>query len=197
MALGHLQEVLVASAPIYVISDKSNLRVYVSGSEPILDSKGQYIGKTQPLVAQFIKGGAAGWAIEEAEKVFNFSGRSHDEPVSMMVGVFDSAVAKEANNWSDDQHDRVVAHFKKGNPYWRVVEAPKPEAPWPNYDELGPQGKRTTEIVAEKNLATAGEIGVSVNALIDYERATRNDAKIIAAYEAAISTEVVGELIEA
>ena len=68
-----------------------------------------------------------------------------------------------------------------------LVEQPKPVAPWVSYDNLVVRGQRTAEKVAEQNLATAETTGTSLEHLIMYEKANRNDETIVAAYEAALA----------
>ena len=96
--------------------------------------------------------------------------------------------------------DFLTTHQFCGNPNeYVVVETPKIPAPWPNYDDITIHGRRTAQHVAEQNLATAEATGTPIDALIAYERSNRNDADIVAAYEAANTPEEVpeDELVEA
>ena len=186
--------------PIIAVSDKNNLQVVCRLEEPITDTHGTFIGKKKRLVAQFTRGGAPAWVIEEAVKRFSFKGRAEGEPIAMMIGVFDSAQTAKQFRWSDDEHDAVVRHLREtANPYWFIAEEPRVDAPWPTYDKLVAQGQRTAEKVAEKNLEIAESTGIDVEALVAYERQNRNDPRILAAYEAAVRAEPAVEetLVEA
>jgi hypothetical protein len=83
---------------------------------------------------------------------------------------------------------------------YMLVEKPQLPAPWPAYDDLTVQGRRSAEHVAAKNLEIAAATGVQIDALIAYERqADEPRAEVIAAYEAALATddEPKPELVEA
>lgn len=186
----------MAEAPIVAVSDKAHLQVVCKLEEPALhDTSGRVVKRAERrLVAQFVRGGASDWVLRAATERFNFTGRGDGEPLSMMVGVFDSGLAKSQQRWTDDEHDQVVRFLREEtNPLWFIVEEPKLEAPWPTYDKLTVQGRRTSEQVAEKNIQTAVEIGVALEDLVAYERQNRNDAKVIAAYERALEEQRAGE----
>lgn len=189
----------MAEAPIVAVSDKAQLQVVCKLEDPALhDTAGRVVKRAErKLVAQFQRGGAPDWVVAEAQKRFDFKGRGDGEPLAMLIGVFDSALARDAHKWSEDEHDTVVRHLRDTvNPYWFVAEQPKLPAPWPTYDKLTVQGQRTAEKVAAKNVETALEIGVSLADMIAYERQNRNDAKVIAAYEQALEDQRAGEPAE-
>lgn len=188
-------------SPIIAVSDKSNLQVVCRLEETKTDTTGAVVGKKKRLVAQFQRGGAPTWVIEEAQKRFTFKGRAEGEPLAMMIGVFDSAETAQRYKWSEDEHDAVVRHLRDtANPYWFVAEEPRAPAPWPSYDEVTIQGSRTWEKVAAQHLATAAATGFPLQALIVYERQNRNDDRVLAAYERAERTggqvELAEELVE-
>lgn len=194
----------MAEAPIIAVSDKAQFQRVCRVEEPALhDTSGRVVKpKVRKLVAQFQRGGAPDWVIEQASQRFDFKGRGDGEPLAMLIGVFDSALARDAHKWTEEEHDAVVREIRDTqNPYWFVAEQPKLPAPWPTYDRVTVQGRRTSEQVAEKNIATATDIGVSLDDLIAYERQNRNDAKVIAAYEQALeeqrANEPAEELVEA
>ena len=170
--------------PIIAVSDKSNLQVVCRLEEPITDTHGTFVGKKKRLVAQFTRGGAPAWILEEASKRFDFKGRGDGEPIALMIGVFDSAEMASRYKWTEDEHDAVVRHLRDTpNPYWFIAEEPRVDAPWPTYDRLQIAGTRTWEKVAARNLETAEETGIPVDSLIAYERQNRNDERILQAYE--------------
>lgn len=176
-------------APIIAISDKANLQVLCRSEDPgLFDTQGRQVSQKQrKMVAQFWRGGAPDWVIEEAQKRFKFQGRGDGEPIAMLIGVFDSAVAAKAHRWTEEEHDAVVCHLRDNeNPKWIVVEQPKVPAPWPTYDRLVVQGQRTWEKVAAQNLETAEATGIPLESLVAYERQNRCDERILAAYEQAV-----------
>lgn len=177
-------------APIIAVSDKSNLQVVCRLEEALTDTQGTFVGKRKRLVAQFTRGGAPAWVVDEASKRFDFKGRAQDEPIAMMIGVFDSAETARRYKWTDDEHDAVVCHLRDTpNPYWFIAEQPRVAPPWPTYEALAIQGQRTWEKVAAQNLATAEATGIPLDDLIAYERQNRNDDRILAAYEAALAAQ--------
>jgi len=156
-----------------------HVRVVEGGRERVQAYEGVVIARS---------GGAPDWVVGEAEKRFDFKGRGDGEPTQMMIGVFDSAQTAAAYKWSEEEHDAVVRHLRDTpNPYWFVAEQPKVPAPWPTYDNLVVQGQRTWEKVAAKNLETAADTGIPLESLVAYEKQNRNDDRILAAYDAAIS----------
>ena len=187
--------------PIICVSDKSNLQVVCRLEEPVTDTQGTFVGKKKRLVAQFTRGGAPAWIIEEASKRFDFKGRGDGEPISLMIGVFDSAQTAKQYRWSEEEHDAVVRHLRDTpNPYWFIAEEPRVDAPWPTYDKLSIQGNRSWEKVAARNLETAEETGIPVESLIAYERQNRNDTRILEAYGSAVAEGApveIEELVEA
>ena len=189
----------MAEAPIIAVSDKANLQRVCRLEDPgLFDAQGRTVSpKKRKLVAQFTRGGAPDWVLQAAQERFDFRGRGADEPISLMVGVFDSAAAAKAHKWSEEEHDAVVRELRDtANPYWIIVEQPKVPAPWKSYDKLTVQGQRTSEKVAAKNLELAAETGATVEDMIAYERQNRNDAKILALYEQALEEQRAGEPAE-
>lgn len=192
----------MAEAPIIAVSDKAALQVTCKVENPALhDTSGRVVKeKERRLVAQFVRGGAPDWVIEEATKRFKFGGRGDGESPAMMIGVFDSEIAARQNVWSEEETDSVIRHLRDTqNPKWFIAEQPKVAAPWSSYDALVVQGQRTAEKVAARNVELAAETGTPVELLIAYERQNRNDQRILAAYLEAQAGTVnePGELVEA
>lgn len=188
--------------PIIALSDKPNFQRVCRLEDPgLFDAQGRPVSpKKRKLVAQFVRGGAPAWAVEAAKERFNFRGRGDNEPIEMMIGVFDSAQAAKAHKWTEEEHDAVVVDLRDTqNPYWFIAEQPKVPPPWPTYDKLVAQGQRTWDKVAAQNIETAETTGISIADMIAYERQNRNDERIIGAYEAAIVVEEIPEedLVEA
>lgn len=64
-----------------------------------------------------------------------------------------------------------------------VVESVKLKAPWPKYDSLIPQGRRTLVMVAEQIAATAAQIGIDPETVRAYERANLDRPVVLAALD--------------
>lgn len=115
-----------------------------------------------------------------------------------LAGVFDT-------EWIDDPGlrasiEKFLQNPKNGCGYpdnYILVEQPRQPRPWESYDRLTIQGRRTPEMVAEKNLEIASETGTPVEHLIAYERENRNDERLIALYNAALADEPSPELVQA
>lgn len=191
-------------APIIAVSDKPQFQRVIRLEVPALvDTSGRMVKAAErKIVAQFVRGAAPDWIVEQARSRFDFRGRGDGEPIQMLIGVFDSKIAAAVHKWSEEEHDAVVRDLRDtANPYWFIAEQPKVEAPWPTYDALVVQGQRTAEKVAEKNLELAASTGIGVDVLVAYEEQNRADERIIAAYRAALeavaAAEPAEELIEA
>lgn len=112
--------------------------------------------------------------------------------VNSRLGVFDTDEAAKQGRWdeierrenkqrADDGLDTSPGWLKRevedfldsynahGRDYIKVV-LPKAERPWPTYDKVTAQGRRTIEMVAQHVLATVREIGVDPEQVIAYER---------------------------
>jgi hypothetical protein len=170
--------------------------------EPITDSKGTYIGKKKRLTAEFIRGGCPQWAIQEALKRFEFRGRNPDIPIEMMIGVFDSAWARDQFHWSDEEHDAVVRHLRTNSQYWFIAEQPKIGAPFPSLDKLKPHGRRTAQLSAEQIIDVTEKGGFSLEDVIRYVTQESWDPKVVEILQAALveqqkTEEDAEELVEA
>lgn len=173
----------MAEKPIVAVSEKTHLTVLCRPEEPILDTKGVMIGKKRRLYASFTRGAAPGWALDEAIRRFKFNTKPDEIPHAAVVGTFDSALARELNGWTDEEHDAVVRGLRAADGGdFIIVEPPKTPAPWASYDELTIQGKRTWEMVAEKNVQIALDTGVPLENVILYEQQNRNDPRLLEHY---------------
>jgi len=78
-----------------------------------------------------------------------------------------------------------------------LVEKPKLEAPWPDYGNLVPKGKRTIEMVADKIANTVANTGIDPDSVILYERENENRPEVIEALEGLSDPVDDEELVEA
>jgi len=69
-----------------------------------------------------------------------------------------------------------------GKAFWQF-DRPRKDAPWPAYDSLVAQGRRTIDMVAEKIAATVTENGYDPAQVIAYEQANANRPLVVAALE--------------
>lgn len=140
------------------------------------------------LVAEFRKGGLSPWEQEQAlERFGNLRGIAHDQNPLRRFSVYDTETQAILNKWDDafraQVEDRIRNSMSFGSDYIEI-EAPRAPEPWPNYDELTAQGRRTNEMVAEKIASTVQDLGYSVEHVLVYERENKNRPEVIAALEA-------------
>lgn len=158
------------------------------------------------FTAEFRQGGLLPHEKEVAARELKFRNQTYYKdgtPVDLIprVSLFDTSEIHDPK-LRERVEKAMLANpdFGKQDGYM-LVEAPKVTAPWASYDELTIHGQRTAEKVAERNIEIARTTGTSLEALIAYERQNRNDARIIAAYEAAQAEaqaeEPASELVEA
>lgn len=129
------------------------------------------------------------WENLQALKHFesSFRGLGYDENPSHRLSTFDSLWAQEVNGWTDEEREIVEARVRSGpgnGVDYIVVDTPRVPAPWPAYDKLRPQGKRTVEMVAEKIAETIAELEIDPQHVLAYERENENRPAVIAAVEA-------------
>jgi hypothetical protein len=118
----------------------------------------------------------------------------------MMIGVFDSAWARDHYHWSEEEHDAVVKHLRSDSPYWFIAEQPKVEAPFPSLDKLKPHGRRTAQLSAEQIIDVTEKGGFSLEDVLTYIRQEDWDPKVVEIVQAALveeQKEDVEELVEA
>ena len=84
-----------------------------------------------------------------------------------------------------------------GRDYVLADEPVKLPPPWPAYDKLVAQGRRTLEMVVEKIKAQVDEAGYDPVAVIAYERENLNRPEVIAALEPQTADEPDVELVSA
>lgn len=103
-------------------------------------------------------------------------------PLDHRIGVFDTSTIEDVE--LRKRIEKLMLEDRKYGRDYMMVEEPKVPAPWPAYDELVAQGRRSNEMVAAELVETARKIGADAGAVLRYERANRNRDEVIAAFEA-------------
>lgn len=112
--------------------------------------------------------------------------------VDSVWGVFDT-------DWLGNEEDAEKADAKLRDPRWGGIDVdyvevvpPVREAPWPNYDKLrGKQGAGGK--VADQIAKKVAEDGYDAAAVLEYEKASKNRADVVAALEALVEAGVPAE----
>ena len=77
----------------------------------------------------------------------------------------------------------MLANSSFGQDYW-LFEEDVDQAPWPAYDSLVPQGRRTIDMVAEKIVQMTHDSGLDPASVAAYEREHLNRQVVLDALEA-------------
>jgi hypothetical protein len=151
------------------------------------------------FICEFRARDTTDWEREIARQTFTFRGVPHDEsgvreidPVPSRVSSFDTTEVPE------EYRERVEARLLETQGPEDHILAVKPVVapPWPTYDKLTVQGKRTAEMVAQKIAATVTEQGYDPELVASYERGNLNRPEVLAALSA-LSAEEAEELVVA
>lgn len=127
------------------------------------------------------------WEEDLARATFQFRGTNTTEdevtlidPVLQRVSVFETGWVPE------EIRDRVekilLEHPQRGHDFV-LAERPKLTPPWPRYDDLTAQGRRTVEMVAEKIVEKVRDDGYDPVQVAEYERQTLNRPEVLEALE--------------
>lgn len=159
------------------------------------------------ILAEWEQGALSDREVEEGlDKLGPFNGMPmyEDEvtPVSprSRLRVYDTDVAAKVEQWDkptqDFVEDYLLNHELHGKSFV-MVEAQKAAAPWPAYDKLTVQGRRTIDLVVAKIVEKIEEDGYQPADVLAYERENLNRPEIIDAVEALepAPTRLVEELV--
>lgn len=150
------------------VSDSANLRITVRKPQTFYTPKGDVSHVAQRIVAQFQRGGIPSWAEAFVADKLDWRGEDSSFDRSTRTGVYDTTEQQKQNNWTDEERlevERFLDERQAGNNFIRV-EPPKVDAPWPAITTLTVHGRRTTDIVADKMVETASEIGADLQSVI-------------------------------
>lgn len=173
----------IAEDPVHVVVS--------SEQPPIYDVKGRMVQpKTRKVWAKFQRGIAPQYAIDVALKSFGFrkihqvSIGGGEFPRERWFGYYNSREAQREHGWTDDEHEMIVERLRSAG--YLEVEPVKMAPPWPSYDKLVAQGRRTPEMVVEKILAKIEEDGYDPAVVAAYERQSLNRPEVVAALESPV-----------
>lgn len=169
------------------ISDRLPWVVVRSEKKNYSPASGEHIGTDRKLYAEFKRGGAPAWVIEEAKKHFTFAGKSQDETHAQALAVYDSIQDQQQKGWTDEERTMIEEFLVKRN--YLAIEKPKVAPPFDNYVKLTTaQGKRTIELVVEKVLEFVNDLGVKPDSIVVFERDhPRKESQAIVAAVSALS----------
>lgn len=143
---------------------------------------------------------ATPWEQDAALKTFEFNGLAIGEDPLRRLGYYDTDIAAQQFGWDADTkklvEDRLLSGASYGIDYLRV-EKPKLPAPWPTYDTLVQQGRRTNQMVAEKIAETVADIGIDPQVVINYERENLGREEVIKAVEVLLEPKPAEEIVAA
>lgn len=97
------------------------------------------------------------------------------------IGTFDTNLIEDPKLRAKVE-EMMLAHPDHGRDFI-LVEQPKIPRPWPRYDELRVQGRRTVEMVVETIVAKVKEDGYSPEDVLAYERQNLNRPEVVEALE--------------
>ena len=159
-------------------------------TQKVVNTKGEVIQPYRKApFAQFVRGAAPDYAFDFARKAgFKFATKPTFEgggefPSERWLSYFDSEAAQHQWNWTDDERRAIEQHLLTCQGVV-LVERPRVAAPWPAYDKLVVQGRRTIDLIVEKIREKVVEDGYDPGAIIAYERENLNRAAVIHAMEA-------------
>ena len=141
------------------------------------------------IVAQF-RPGVPDYVVNALRKkwpkmpVIHPSVGSPDGPVPWhsVCSLWDSKEAQRTYGWTDQEREKFEQKLKSHPRYglrFIEIEREKIPAPWPAYDKLTAQGRRTIEMVAETIAQKVREDGYVPENVIAYERENLNRQQVI------------------
>lgn len=153
--------------------------------------QGPFLQVMEPAhIAIFAKAGVTPWERDFALKHFGFTGVADGEDPIGRLSLYDTDAEADRHGWTPEEKAEIEAVLDAGvsSDYFRV-EKPRLTAPWPSYDDLLPQGRRTAELVAEQIAETVKTLGLDAEGVIAYELENRNRPEVIEALQS--ETELV------
>ena len=144
--------------------------------------------------------GLSPWEIDEALDRFDIRGVAVGEDPASRLSFYDTEIWQIHQGWDDQTRKKVEDRLLSGNGFgtdYFLSERPRAQAPWPGYDKLGAQGRRTVEMVAEKIAQMTTDTGVDPEAVLQYERENLNREPVVKAVEALLQVPEPEPLIAA
>lgn len=172
------------------------IHVVVRNEEPALhDTQGRLVKPAQRRVyAKFNRGTAPGWASEIGVKSFEFR-RMPERGIAkeQWLAYYDVREDAQRMGWTEEEQEAIISRLEEVVHAVLPVEPPRLSAPWPAYDKLVPQGKRTIDMVAAKIVEKVEEDGYNPVDVLEYEKQNLNRVEVVVALEALIAPVAEGE----
>lgn len=146
----------------------------------------------EPVIAIFQKAGVTPWERQFAAQHFGFVGLAEGEDPLGRISSYDTDEEAIRHGWSPEQKIAVeeLLDRQQSADYFRV-EKPRTPAPWPNYDEIVPQGRRTIELVAAQIAETVQTLGIDPEAVIVYELENKARPEVLEALSPVVDAEIL------
>jgi hypothetical protein len=169
---------------LQLISCAPKLRIDIRGEQPNYTPNGNPLPPTPALYVQFDRGGNVpdhARALVEQLPGFRMGVGRDEDPYSTRLGWWDSRVAQDQFNWSEEDHDFVCERLRRvGDPNVLEITEVKVEAPYAKYDDHRKvHGKRTLEHVFSDIGSTYSLAGFNTEQAALYERQNLNDEKVL------------------
>lgn len=150
----------------------------------------------EPVIALFQQAGCTEWERKLALDKFDFKAIGDGEDPVRRVSAYDTDTEADRHAWSPETKRQIEALLdaQQGVEYFRV-ERPRRPAPWPTYDEITVQGRRTVDLVAEQIQEKTREMGFDPSEIIAYERENLSRTAVIQALEALLAPEPEQDLV--
>lgn len=153
----------------------------------------------EPIIALFQQAIVTSEERDDAFRHFGFRGVAdgEDDPGRRVSG-YDTEEAARNYAWDEETLAEVerVLDAGVGSDYYRIEHA-RLAAPWPRYDELTAQGRRTVEICAQQIQQTVEQLGLDPDAVSAYERENLNRPEVLVLLEKPAPVEDEAILVDA
>jgi hypothetical protein len=157
------------------------LNVVVSSEGPaVYDTKGRMVEKKKRRVfAKFERMMAPQWVRElDVVKDLRMNARPENMLRENWLCFYSLAGDVQRHGWTEEEQEAIRERLNRTEDVI-AVERPRLAAPWPAYDKLKVQGKRTAELVAAKIAETVAELELDPGYVIAYEEQNLNRQAVI------------------
>lgn len=164
--------------------------------KPLFDTKGNQIQPKQRRVwAKFKRGEAPDYARAIGMETFAMLDRPVEVDPGAWLSAYDSVAAQQAEGWTDEERQLIEETLVDRG--YLAVERPRVAAPYPMYDKhRKTAGKRTIDHVIADITAAYESAGFDVELAKAYERENGDNAQVLAALDALVSTDEPVEVEE-
>lgn len=155
--------------------------------QKVVNTKGETVQEYRKSpFAQFERGNAPDYAYQKAvEYGLKFATKPTYEgggefPSQQWLSYYDSEADQIRAGWTDEEREAIERHLLNTQGVY-LADRPKVAPPWPAYDRLTVQGRRTIDLVVEKIREKVIEDGYSPGDIVAYERENLNRAAVVEA----------------